>query len=378
MNVKMNIQMHNSALEIDLGALRENTRAILDTLGEKTALIPVLKDDAYGLGAVPIARELCRFPEICCLAVAHVSEGLALREAGIDREILVMGGALPFQLEAAVDADLTLACARPGFARELAEAAGAAGRRARIQLKIDTGLHRIGLAPEEIADWIEEYRSVEEYLELTGVFSHFSDAEDLPLDEAEFALFQQALAQLEAAGIRIPLRHIACSAASELFPQFHMDAVRCGRRLYMDRSSHPLGNIREIVSFRSYITQVRSRHAGDTIGYGGAVRLSQDTTVATVGVGYGDGLNQALFSVGGPVLIGGKRCWMLACCMDQCMIDVSGVECAVGDEVTFFGHDAHGGFLSSQEVAALVGGDEGCGLTAALSPRVARVYIGKE
>ena len=374
MQSKMNIHNHNSFLEIDLATLRRNARTILDSLGEGTQLIPVLKDDAYGLGAVPIARELCRLPEIRLLAVAHVSEGLALREAGIDREILVMGGALPFQTEAAVKAGLTLACGRPGFARELAAAARACGRRAKLQLKIDTGLHRIGIEPGEVSAWIEEYRAAGEALELTGVFSHFSDAENLALDEEEFALFLRTLGELEAAGIEIPLRHIACSAASERFPQFQMDGVRCGRRLYMDRTQGGRGDIRELASFRSFITQLRDRRAGETLGYGAAVRLDRDTQVATVGVGYGDGLNQELFRIGGPVLVGGKRCRMLACCMDQCMIDVSGVGCAVGDEVTFFGYDAEGSFLSSQEVAALVGGDEGCGLTSALSPRVARVY----
>ena len=373
MNTNTNIQTHNSVLRVDLAALRENVRAILQSL-EGAQLIPVLKDDAYGLGAARIAAELCRFPEIRLLAAAHVSEGLALRASGVDREILVMGGALPFQMESAVQADLTLACGRLGFARVLAETARACGKRAKLQLKIDTGLHRIGIEPHELADWIAEYRAAEDALELTGVFSHFSDAENLARDEREFALFERALEELKAAGIPIPLRHISCSAASELFPQFRLDAVRCWRRLYMDRTRRALGNIREVAGFYSYITQVRERRTGDTLGYGGAVRLEKDSRIATVGVGYGDGLKQALFRVGAPVLVGGKRCRMLACCMDQCMLDVSGVDCAVGDEVTFFGNDAAGNFLSSQEVAALIGGDEGCGLTAALSPRVARVY----
>ncbi len=378
MQTEMNIQNHNSYLEIDLATLRRNARTILDSLGAGTQLIPVLKDDAYGLGAVPIARELCRMLEIRLIAVAHVSEGLALREAGIDREILVMGGALPFQLESAVKAGLTLACGRAGFVRELAETARALGLRARLQLKIDTGLHRIGIEPEELPAWIAEFLPVREELELTGVFSHFSDAENLALNEKEFVLFQESLGVLEAAGIPTRTRHIACSAASERFPQFWLDGVRCGRRLYMDRTRGGTGDIRELASFRSFITQLHARRAGDSIGYGGAVRLEADTMVATVGVGYGDGLRQALFAVGAPVLVGGKRCRMLACCMDQCMIDVSGVDCAVGDEITFFGYDADGNFLSSQEVAALIGGDEGCGLTAALSPRVARVTLGGE
>mgnify|MGYP000850126752 FL=1 len=119
---------------------------------------------------------------------------------------------------------------------------------------------------------------------------------------------------------------------------------------------------------------VHPRRAGEQIGYGGAVTLAHDALIATVGVGYGDGLNPALASAKAPVLIGGKRCTLLACCMDQCLIDVTGTDCRPGDEVVFFGYDRFGNCLPSQEVALLIGGDEGCGLTAALSPRVVRAY----
>lgn len=376
MNNKMNIQTCNSYLEVDLGQLLENAKSMIATLDPGTALIPVLKDDAYGLGLAPVAKTLCTMPEIRMLAVAHVSEGLQLRQAGIDREILVMGGALPFQLEAACRAELTLACAHLGFAEALAAAAERVGKQGRLHIKIDTGLHRIGVEPEELEALAQELRGAGDRLTITGAFSHFSDAGDRELDEEEYRLFLAGLRHLEALGIRIPLRHMACSLTSELYPEYHLDAVRCGRRLYMDRPGVTDGAIREVTSWRSYITNLKPRKAGEYIGYGRSVRLEKDCLVATVGVGYGDGLNQGLFPIGGPVLAGGRRCRLLACCMDQCMVDVTGADCVVGDEVTFFGCDRAGNYLSSQEVAALVGGDEGCGLTSALSTRVARVYRG--
>ena len=367
--------LHNSYLLVDLGILRDNVRAILADLEKNVQLIPVLKGNAYGLGMVPAARTLCTFPEIRCFAVSHVSEGLALREAGIDRNILVMGGVPPFQTEAAVCAGLTLACGRQGFLRELAQAAGKLGIRAKTELKVDVGLHRIGLEENEIDEWIAEFRACEEAVSLEGVFSHFSDAENRGRDEEEFRTFLRVLSRLEAAGIPIPFRHIAASSTSESSPQYSLDAVRCGRRLFMDRPVNPVGNIRELASWRSYITNLKERKAGERIGYGGGKQLLRDSVVATVGVGYGDGLNQDLIRVGGPVLVGGKRCRLLSCCMDQCMVDVTDADCSVGDEVTFFGYDGRGNFLSSQEVAALINGDEGCGLTSALSGRVERVYI---
>lgn len=374
MNKEMNISNHNSYLLIDRAKLRQNARTILAQLGEGCMLIPVLKDDAYGLGMVPVARALCELPEITTLAVAHVSEGLCLRAAGIDREILVMGGALPFQLEAAVDAGLTLACGHAGFLTQLADTAARLGKRAKGQIKIDTGLHRIGFEAGELDALADELRACAAHVEITGAFSHFSDAGDEALNKKEYEAFTKALAYLKSQGITIPMAHMACSASSENWPQYDMDAVRCGRRLYMDRPDKPCGGILEVASFRAFITQVKKRPAGEKLGYGGAVTLDKESMVATVGVGYGDGLNKALFTIHAPVLAGGRRCKMLCCCMDQCMIDVTGTGCKVGDEVTFFGYDAAGSFLSSQEIAALVNRDEGCGLTSALSPRVARVY----
>ena len=179
---------------------------------------------------------------------------------------------------------------------------------------------------------------------------------------------------LRAAGIEPGLRHVACSAASEQYPEYCLDAVRVGRRLFMDAPTAPRGDILEVSTWRSFVTMVHPRRAGEQIGYGGAVTLAHDALIATVGVGYGDGLNPALASAKAPVLIGRKRCTLLACCMDQCLIDVTGTDCRPGDEVVFFGYDRFGNCLPSQEVALLIGGDEGCGLTAALSPRVVRAY----
>ena len=370
----MNELLYNSYLQVDLGVLRKNAEQILSELGPGVQLIPVLKDDLYGLGAVPAAKIYSEYPEIRCFAVSQVQEGLALREAGIDREILVMGNSPAFQAEAAIAADLTLTCGRLGFLKDYSEAAGKFGTKAKFQLKIDAGLHRIGIEPRELSAWIEEYRVCKEGLSLTGLYSHFSDAENFPLDDKQYGVFQSALSQLEAAGVEIPMRHMAATASFESFPQFKLDGVRCGRRLIMDRPAEPDGKIREAASWRSYITNIKERKKGDLVGYGGRLRLEKDCTVATVCAGYGDGLNQDLVRIGGPVLAGGKRCRLLVCCMDQCQIDVTGTGCRVGDEVTFFGYDREGNFLSSQEVAAMVNGDEGCGLTTALSARVGRIY----
>lgn len=158
MNNSMNM-MNNSVLETDLALLRRNAESIVRAIPAGTKLLPVLKCDAYGLGAAEIARVLEPLEAVAGFAVAHVSEGLALRNAGITKDILVMSSALPWQLSAAVEANLTLACGRAGFASELQAAAEAAGKPAAIHIKIDTGLHRIGFAPEELGGLLEELKT---------------------------------------------------------------------------------------------------------------------------------------------------------------------------------------------------------------------------
>ena len=366
----------NSYLEVNLGILRQNMEQILSELGDGVQVIPVVKDNLYGLGAAEAVRIYRDYPQIRTVAVSQVKEGLELRGLIPDREILVMGNTPAFQFQAAVAAGLTLTCGRSGMLAELAEAAGQLSLPAKVQLKIDAGLHRIGIEPQELPAWMEEYRRFQNRVSLTGVYSHFSDAGNERLDQQQYRVFLDALRMLADAGIPVPLRHIAATASFENYPGFSMDAVRIGRRLIMDRPGLPDGAIREVASWRSYITNLTPRKRGDALGYGGAAVLSRDAMVATVCAGYGDGLNRDLVSIGGPVLVRGKRCRLLACCMDQCMLDVTDAEgAAVGDEVTFFGRDREGNFLSSQEVAALVNGDEGCGLTTALSARVDRVYV---
>lgn len=373
----MNIPMNNSYIEVDMQILRENMASIASTLTPGAGIIPVLKDDAYGLGLVPVARVLEPLDCVRCFSVSHVSEGLELRRGGISKGILVMNSALPFQLEAAVEAGLSLACGRPGFVTELQAAARAVGKAAHIHIKVDTGLHRIGFVPgEELGAFVAELRAAGDDIVVDGVFSHFSAPESLERDEEEYARFLEGIAQLESAGVQIPFKHISCSAASERYPKFDMDAVRIGRRLYMDAPDEPLGTIKELASWRSYVAAVHERRAGDRLGYGEGLTLDKDTRVATVGIGYGDGLALRFAEVNAPVLICGKIAHVIAVFMDQCLVDVTGIDCAPGDEVTVFGYDGHGGYISSQSQALLTDALEGCGITSGLSTRVARVYIG--
>ena len=364
----MDLSLYSSALYVDMNIFDKN----IQTLTRRhQAIIPVLKSDAYGLGLKPIAQALVKHRSVKMLAVAQVLEGAKLREYGIGTDILVLGGTLPRQWAAAAELGLTLTVTRPGRITEL----NRLDKTVNVHLKIETGLNRNGIRPgEELAGVIEELKS-SNYVNLTGTYSHFAEAEapNLARCAAQKAEFDRALAQLEAAGISAGLRHMSNSAAAEWMHEAEYDAVRIGRGLYMDAQDHPAGGIEEVSSWRAAIVGIRRYPAGTRLGYGQGVILEKDTRVAMVNVGYGDGLNHQV-AAGGPALVDGHTAHFLGCCMDQSFLDVGDIPCDVGSEVTLFGYDSQGNCLPSQEVARLCN-DEGCGLTAALGQRVARIYL---
>ena len=363
----------NSYLSIDLGAVADTVSAVQKMIGPKCRLIPVLKGDAYGLGGVKLARFLSSCEGIDTFAVSHVTEGIIFREAGIRQKIMVMSLPLDWQLEDAVQNDLILTLGSFRQFPLLREVSQKLGRKIPVQIKLDTGLHRIGFLPEELDTLCDKLKEASPWLDVFGTFSHFSCDEEA-LMETQNACFAAGLEKLEKAGIPVGIRHISSSGSLEVSTAYCYDAVRIGRALTLDSPVCPTGKIREAVSFRAYLTDVKERKAGDTLAYGGKVILQKDTKVGVISIGYGDGLDPALSKVQAPVLIRGKRANLLASCMDQSFVDLNGIEASPGDEVTIFGYDADGTLLSAQEVAGLLG-SEGCDLTTELTQRVERIYM---
>lgn len=364
----------NAVLTVDLSVIKENIHTILSEV-KGCSVIPVLKADAYGLGMAPVAQALQGLSSVCCFAVAQVAEGLKLREAGIVKDILVLDEPLPCQTEAALLFGLTLTAGRVSDIARYAAAAEKSGKKISAQVKFDTGLHRIGIGRDSVKDLIEALRACPEALSLTGAYSHFQDPLDPALCRTQFRLFKDCCEELQKAGFALPLRHISDSAGSERYPKYALDAIRIGRRLFFDAPEGPSGKIREAVMLKSFVLDVSSRPAGTRLGYGSGVTLKKDASVAVIGIGYGDGLPPNAAESGMTVLIGGKRCKVLWCFMDQCLADVTGTDAKAGDPVTLFGSDGHGNCLSAQEQASVLGTLEGCGITSLLSSRVARVYV---
>ena len=363
----------NSYLEIDLHAIADNVVEIRKEIGEKTKLIPVLKGNAYGLGAVRLAQFLTQDCGIDTIAVSQAAEGIELREAGISCHVLVMSLPLDWQVREAAENELIIPLGSFRQFEVLKKTALELGRKVDVQIKLDTGLHRIGFPEEETELLCRTIPDYSEYLHITDTFSHFFDDHPKHMEQ-QAKCFLAGTEKLRAAGIDPGFCHIASSSSIEADDRYCFDAVRIGRRLYLDNPDKPTGRIREAASFRTYLADIRQRKAGDTLGYNGEYVLQRDTPVGVLSIGYGDGLDPALGKANAPVLVNGKCATLLAVCMDQSFVDLTGISCRTGDESTLFGYDREGNLLSSQYIASLIGGYEGCGLTTALTSRVVRCY----
>ena len=376
------MDLYNSYVEIDCERICMNIRSIRAQAGALTEVIPVLKCDAYGLGAGVIAREIAKGTDVRTFAVAQVGEAAALRVEGIRQEILVLAGVPEELIAPAVEKDIQLTVYSAAFASSVIREAQRQGKRAGIQIKIETGLNRLGVRPgEELAELLALLKG-QSCVKIKGVYSHFIDGEmmDSPLALAQFSRFEQALEQIRDEGIEVPLRHMCNSGASDWYREALLDGMRIGRRLYMDsqrpRPAGSSGAVEEAASWRTRIVNLRLVQPGETVGYDEAFRAEAPTMVAVIAVGYGDGLDERLAGTQAPVLVtgAGAEARYLCICMDQSMIDVSGIDCRVGDEVTLWGRTSGGAFLSAQRVGAAIG-HEGVYFYSRLSHRVQRVYI---
>ncbi len=375
----------NSYVEIDCKKICMNIHSIQADAGAQAEIIPVLKCDAYGLGAGVIAREIARGTDVRTFAVAQVGEAAALRDVGIRQGIIVLAGVPEALIATALEKDIQLTVYSAALARAVINEAVRQGKQAGIQIKIETGLNRLGVKPgEELAELLsllEGQRAVR----IKGVYSHFIDAEvpGSPLARQQLARFEQAMMQVRDAGIEVPLRHMCNSGASDWYREALLSGVRIGRRLYMDSQQNPRpagtpGAVEEVASWRTRIVNLRLVQPGETVGYDEAFHAKAPTLIATISVGYGDGLDERLAGAKAPVLVtqAGKEARYLSICMDQSLLDVSGILCRVGDEVTLWGRTSGSAFLSAQRVGAAIG-HEGVYFTSRLSHRVERVYINR-
>lgn len=327
--------------EIDLGAIARNVTTLRAMLDPGTRLMAVVKADGYGHGAVQVARAALR-AGADRVGVATLDEALQLREAGITAAIQMLSEAPPEAADVVVENEITPALFSQTFARALADAARRQEHVARFHLKIDTGMNRIGVRAEDAAGFVESLRGLPG-LVMEGVFTHFATA-DVPGDwefERQLERFTSAVSEMRHRGIDPGIVHCANSPATILHPETHFDMVRSGIAVY---GLHPADATRGVVrlepamSIKAKVTRVARLAMGEGVSYGMTWHAAGPATIATVPVGYADGVRRSL-SNAMNVLIGGRVCRQVGrVCMDQLMVEVPrGLNVEVGDEVVLIG-----------------------------------------
>jgi alanine racemase len=344
--------MANAWATIDLEAVAANVATLAEMVAP-AEVCAVVKADGYGHGAVPVATAAIA-AGATWLAVAHVGEGERLREAGIGHPILVLSEpeSGDYARVAAAGLRVTL-FSKTGIAA--AAAAGSDDSPIGVHLKVDTGMHRVGVDPSDVVALARRIADAPG-LELEALWTHLAVADEPanPFTRTQLARYRAALEALDAEGIPPRLRHAANSAGALAHPESRYDMVRCGIALY---GIAPSAELRDLVPLRpamalsARVTQVKQVAAGEAISYGLRHRFDRDTTVATVAIGYADWVRRDLSRRGGEVLLGGRRCPIVGTVtMDQIMVDCGSAEVAVGDEAVLIGRQG-GEEITAAEVA---------------------------
>jgi alanine racemase len=336
--VRVGIPDRPTWVRIDLDAVAYNTRRLHEIAG--VPVMAVIKADAYGHGAVRVARAVLS-SEVTMLAVATLSEARTLREADITAPILVLGYTPPWQAREAVLLDVTCAVFDLDVARALSDAAVALQRDVMVHMKVDTGMGRLGMQPDEVGIFLYEVSKLPR-LRVAGLYSHFAtaDSADETYARQQLERFQQVLYDITAAGLRPPVVHMANSAALLRFPEARFDMVRPGIACYGLAPSYATpvpADFRPVLSFHTEVAQVKSLSRGTALSYGRTFVTQRSSLIATIPVGYADGFRRS--PPWREVLVRGKRAPVVGrVCMDYALIDVTDIEGVKrGDMVTLIG-----------------------------------------
>ncbi|MBI3979968.1 MAG: alanine racemase [Chloroflexi bacterium] len=358
--------------EIDLDAIEANVHALRRRV-PAAAVLAAVKANAYGHGAVPVAQAVLR-AGAARLGVACVDEGIELRQAGLLAPILVLGYVPPWEAEAAVAHDLTVTANTKQTALALAAAARRSGRTVPVHVKVDTGMARFGLPPADVAPFVGFLLTLSN-VHVEGLYTHFATADELDRTfmEEQYRRFRAVADALP----RLPVCHVANSAAVIDAPELALDMVRPGISVYGVYPSAQTGRavqLRPALTLKSRVARLRWLDAGESVSYGRTWVAERPARIALVPCGYGDGLRRSL-SNRGSVLIGGRRASIRGrVCMDQCVVDVTDLpDVRLDDEVVLIGRQGDAE-VSATEVAEQAG-TIAYEIFTGLTPRVPRVYL---
>lgn len=364
--------------KVNLDNIQKNMQAVREKFGDDMIIMGIVKANAYGHGAVEVAKALVEYGA-GMLGVAAIDEAVELRENGIDAPILILGQIFRQDYAAAIENDVTCTVVDIVTAQGISQKAKELGKIAKVHIKIDTGMGRIGFQPD--IDGEMQIKSVFELenLSVDGAFTHFAcaDFEDKTSANAQKEKFLNFTDKLISEGYKFPIRHMYNSASAMELTGYAGEMVRCGIMLYGLYPSDEMNKDYKLypaLEFKSSVSFVKSVKKGFTVSYGSTYVAEKDMKIATVPAGYGDGYPRYL-SNKGEVLIRGTRCKILGrVCMDQFMVDVSHLpDVQIADEVTLVGTDGNE-TITVEDVSDMESrfNYEFCCL---ITPRVPRIYI---
>lgn len=368
--------LHTTQATVDLAALTHNLSQIRERLRPDSRIMAVVKANAYGHGAVEVSRALVG-SGVTRLAVASVQEGVCLREAGINADILVLVDLFDKHTDELIAHRLTPVITEQRLLPGLVKAAEKAARPFPIHIKVDTGMGRLGFSPADLASLFNALPGWKP-LHVEGFMTHLadSDGEDPSHTEQQLKTFRGLLEQAEQRGITPPLVHVANSAAIIRYPQSHFSLVRPGIMLYGYHTlpdSVPCPRLLPVLSLQTTVMQLRTIKPGETISYNRTFVATRPSTIAVLPVGYADGYSRRL-SNRGCVLIKGRRAPIVGLiCMDMTMVDVTDVPSVhVGDTVALIGRDQENSIWASDiaDCTQTIPYEVLC----AIGPRIPRVY----
>lgn len=366
--------------EIDLGAIRHNIKETRKHIKPGTKIMAIVKANAYGHGVLEVTNALEDLVD--AYGVAMVEEALELRRAGLDKMVLILGYTGEDWFPELIENQISQTVYTWEMAEQLNCAAAKLGMKARIHIKVDTGMSRIGFLPtDENIKMIERIAELP-CIEIEGIYTHFARADERTIEAARipFQIYMEFVRKLETAGISIPVKHVANSASIIQFPEANLDMVRSGISTYglypSEEVPKDILKLHPAMQWKAKISYVKTIEKGTAVSYGGTYIAEKEMRVATVPVGYADGMKRDL-SNKGRVLVHGKPANILGrICMDQFMIDVTDIpETKAGDMVTIFGEDGDNQ-IPVEEIAALSHSfnyEFVCGITG----RVPRLYKNK-
>ncbi|MGI5839402.1 MAG: alanine racemase [bacterium] len=365
-------------VEVNLDSIAHNVQKIKERVGQAVCIMATVKGDGYGHGAYEVASTALR-NGAGKLAVAMVDEGIELRKAGIKAPILILGMSMPEHAPEIVHYDLMQAVCDDQLPAALAREAARQGRMAQVNIKVNTGMNRIGIRPEQAVSYAQSLLARPE-LEVEGIFTHFASSYyEREFVQQQFERFRQAIDSLAMAGINIPYRHCCNSGAVLNFPHMYLNQVRPGTIITTATPAQtPEMNLdlRTAMGIKTKIAFIHPLPAGESMGYNLIYTAETDRQIAVIPIGWADGLPADLANKG-EVLIRGKRCPIRGrICMDQTMVDITDVPAAaVGDEVVIIGRQGEDEIQANEWTTAVGGMNSHVSLRCLITKRMPRIYL---